>query len=111
MEKTVPGRRDREGSRKGIILLISVLSMAPPLSTDMYLPALPHMSESFDASTGVINLTMVAFFFFESGSVCRIQSGVRLLGKHLYADRSQSISGSGRRRHDGSFHRLGKRLL
>ena len=64
MEKTVPGRRDREGSRKGIILLISVLSMAPPLSTDMYLPALPHMSESFDASTGVINLTLVAFFFF-----------------------------------------------
>ncbi len=57
------GRRVRRG-QKGMILLISVLSMTPPLSTDMYLPALPHMTESFDASTGVINLTLVAFFFF-----------------------------------------------
>lgn len=58
------GDTKRGLGKRGLIFLISVLAMTPPLSTDMYLPALPHMSETFDASTGVINLTLVAFFFF-----------------------------------------------
>ena len=48
--------------KAGTIALITVLGMAPPLSTDMYLPSLPKMAEYFHAPAALVNLTMVAFF-------------------------------------------------
>lgn len=48
----------------GLIFLIAVMNMAPPLSIDMYLPALPNMTDYFSASAGVVNITLVGFFFF-----------------------------------------------
>ncbi len=48
--------------KAGTIALITVLGMAPPLSTDMYLPSLPKMAEFFHAPAALVNLTMVAFF-------------------------------------------------
>lgn len=51
---------------KGLIILISLLSAFVPLSTDLYLPALPMMSEYFHVSQAVTNLTLIMFFVFFS---------------------------------------------
>ena len=46
----------------GLLALITVLGMTPPLSTDMYMPSLPKMADYFGAAPVVVNITMVAFF-------------------------------------------------
>lgn len=49
---------------KGLIVLIALLSAFVPLSTDLYLPALPTMSDYFGTTTERINLTLTLFFLF-----------------------------------------------
>src|SRR5512139_1449297 len=49
---------------RGLVVLIALLSAFVPLSTDMYLPALPGMSASFGVDAHSINLTLTAFFIF-----------------------------------------------
>jgi MFS transporter, DHA1 family, multidrug resistance protein len=49
---------------KGLIIFIAILSAFVPLSTDLYLPALPGMSAYFGAGPDQINLTLTAFFVF-----------------------------------------------
>ena len=49
---------------KGFIVFIAFISAFIPLSTDLYLPALPHMAENFGAAPGLVNLTLVLFFVF-----------------------------------------------
>ncbi len=51
------------GSR-GLIVLIALLSAFVPLSTDLYLPALPSMGAYFNAPVNQINLTLSTFFVF-----------------------------------------------
>jgi len=51
---------------KGLIALIALLSAFVPLSTDLYLPALPGMGEYFHVSPDLINLTLIGFFVFYS---------------------------------------------
>jgi len=51
---------------RGLILLIAVLSAFVPLSTDLYLPALPGMSEYFGVTVDLTNLTLILFFVFFS---------------------------------------------
>lgn len=53
------------GSR-GLIALIVVLSAFVPLSTDLYLPALPGMSGYFNVPADLTNLTLILFFLFFS---------------------------------------------
>ena len=48
--------------KAGLLALITVLGMAPPLSTDMYMPSLPKMADYFGAAPVIVNMTMVAFF-------------------------------------------------
>ncbi len=48
----------------GLVILIALLSAFVPLSTDLYLPALPGMSVFFGVSADMINLTLTAFFIF-----------------------------------------------
>lgn len=48
--------------KAGLIALVTVLGMTPPLSTDMYMPSLPKMAEYFHAAPVLVNMTMVAFF-------------------------------------------------
>lgn len=48
----------------GLLAFVAVLGMAPPLSTDMYMPSLPVMAEEFNSSTMLVNLTLVVFFLF-----------------------------------------------
>lgn len=52
---------------KGLLVLIAFLSAFIPLSTDLYLPALPRMAENFMAAPSLINLTLILFFIFYAG--------------------------------------------
>ncbi|MBL8096662.1 MAG: MFS transporter, partial [Anaerolineales bacterium] len=56
-----PPQQKYLGSR-GLIALLALLSAFVPLSTDMYLPALPTMSRNLQAPIEQINLTLTAFF-------------------------------------------------
>jgi len=47
---------------RGLIALIALLSAFVPLSTDIYLPALPGMGSFFGVSADLTNLTLVLFF-------------------------------------------------
>jgi len=49
---------------KGFIIFIAFLSAFIPLSTDIYLPALPKMVQSFNTSASLVNLTLIFFFIF-----------------------------------------------
>ena len=48
----------------GFIIFIGFLSAFVPLSTDLYLPALPKMVNTFHTSEGILNLTITIFFIF-----------------------------------------------
>ena len=48
----------------GLIALITILSMIPPLSTDLYMPALPEMTTYFQTSSTLMSMTMTIFFVF-----------------------------------------------
>ena len=49
---------------KGLLFFLILSNMFVPFSTDMYLPALPAMSDYFNSGLSVTNLTLSAFFFF-----------------------------------------------
>ncbi len=49
---------------RGLVVLIAFLSAFIPLSTDLYLPALPGMTENLNSSASLINLTLILFFVF-----------------------------------------------
>jgi DHA1 family bicyclomycin/chloramphenicol resistance-like MFS transporter len=61
-------RQKHLGSR-GLIALIALLSAFVPLSTDLYLPALPTMSKNLQAPVEQINLTLSAFFVLYSAGM------------------------------------------
>jgi DHA1 family bicyclomycin/chloramphenicol resistance-like MFS transporter len=44
------------------LFLLILLAAFPPLSTDMYLPALPSLAQTWHTSEAAINLTLVGFF-------------------------------------------------
>lgn len=51
-------------------MLISLLSAFVPLSTDLYLPALPGMADYFGVSSEIANLTLTMFFLsFGAGTL------------------------------------------
>ncbi|PZX14626.1 Bcr/CflA family efflux MFS transporter [Celeribacter halophilus] len=47
--------------RRGTLTLLIVLGAFPPLTMDLYLPALPHMADTFATSHAMINLTLGAY--------------------------------------------------
>ncbi len=49
---------------KGFVLFIGFLSAFVPMSTDLYLPALPSMLNTFHTTSQVLNLTITFFFVF-----------------------------------------------
>ena len=61
MEQT--GKQKYLGAN-GLVILIALLSAFVPLSTDLYLPALPGMGVYFGVNADQINLTLTAFFVF-----------------------------------------------
>lgn len=50
--------------KSGLMFFITIMNMFIPLSTDLYLPALPTMSTVLGVSAALTNLTLVSFFFF-----------------------------------------------
>ena len=52
--------------RKGALAFIALISAFPPLSTVLYLPALPQMVEALDTTQTSVNLTLSMFFLFFS---------------------------------------------
>lgn len=50
-------------SVSAMIAYIAFINMFVPLSTDVYMPALPDMSEYFSASEFLVSLTLTIFFF------------------------------------------------
>lgn len=51
---------------KGLIAFIALMNAFIPLSTDLYLPALPTMSSYFSSNSAITNLTLSSFFLFYS---------------------------------------------
>jgi len=61
-------QRQKYLGAKGLIGLIAFLSAFVPLSTDIYLPALPGMAKYFGVPATMTNLTLILFFvFFAAG--------------------------------------------
>lgn len=73
--KTEPGKgtatviRQKYLGEKGSIGLIVLLSAFVPLSTDLYLPALPGMVDYFGVPVMLVNLTLILFFIFFSAGM------------------------------------------
>jgi MFS transporter, DHA1 family, multidrug resistance protein len=61
-----PVSRQKYLGSRGLIALIALLSAFVPLSTDLYLPALPTMSKNLGAPVEQINFTLSAFFILYS---------------------------------------------
>ena len=72
MTKTVSGTSEeaqdnpKQLSDKMMMLLVALIAAFPALSTDLYLPALPSMSEQLNCSVAMVNLSLVVFFIFVS---------------------------------------------
>ena len=56
--------RQKHLGGKGFLVMLALISSFPPLSTDLYLPALPKMMEILGASQSKVNLTLSQFFIF-----------------------------------------------
>jgi len=70
MSAPSPANRQKYLGEKGLIALITFLSAFVPLSTDLYLPALPGMALYFNVSTDLVNSTLILFFvFFAAGTL------------------------------------------
>jgi MFS transporter, DHA1 family, multidrug resistance protein len=54
--------RQKYLGRRGLIAFLAALSAFPALSTDLYLPALPGMTEYFHVREVLTNLTLILFF-------------------------------------------------
>jgi DHA1 family bicyclomycin/chloramphenicol resistance-like MFS transporter len=61
-------KNPKQLSDKMIMLLVALLASFPALSTDLYLPALPSMSEQLNCSVALVNLSLIVFFILISTS-------------------------------------------
>ena len=72
MENTEPAtpetnrKHPKQLSDGMIMVLVAATASFPPLSTDLYLPALPTMSEQLKCSEPLVNLSLIVFFVFLS---------------------------------------------
>jgi len=51
----------RAAPRPALLVVLTGLVAVGPVSTDLYLPSLPRMTEAFDTSVGAVQLTLSAF--------------------------------------------------
>jgi DHA1 family bicyclomycin/chloramphenicol resistance-like MFS transporter len=61
--------RQKRLGRKGLVVFLALLSAFVPLSTDLYLPALPGMTQYFHVPEYQTNLTLILFFVFYSAAI------------------------------------------
>ncbi|AGK99386.1 multidrug effflux MFS transporter [Clostridium pasteurianum] len=62
-------KRQKYLGDRGFVVFIAFLGAFVPLSTDLYLPALPSMVESFHTNIALLNLTLILFFIFYAGGM------------------------------------------
>ncbi|WP_415228133.1 multidrug effflux MFS transporter [Psychromonas sp.] len=48
--------------KRGTLLFLVLISAFPPLTTDIYLPAMPHMVETFATNQSMVNMTLTIYF-------------------------------------------------
>jgi len=48
--------------KKGTLLFLVLISAFPPLTTDLYLPAMPQMVENFSTTQAMVNMTLTVYF-------------------------------------------------
>lgn len=72
IETEVGTKNDRQIylGNKGLIAYLAIMNMFVPLSTDMYLPALPQMNDYFSSNSAITNMTLSAFLFFMHLGYC-----------------------------------------
>jgi DHA1 family bicyclomycin/chloramphenicol resistance-like MFS transporter len=63
-KQEIPVNTQKHLGDKGFIIFIAFLGAFIPLSTDIYLPALPRMVDSLHTTASMVNLTLVFFFIF-----------------------------------------------
>lgn len=66
MAKEIISRRQKIIGLKGLILLIVLIYMIMAISTDLYIPALPLLTQVFEAPRALVNMTMSMFYLFMS---------------------------------------------
>ena len=66
IEKTQDNPKQLSGFM--IMVFVALIASFPPLSTDLYLPALPTMSQQLNCSVWEVNLSIVVFFIFVSAT-------------------------------------------
>ncbi|MBU1054007.1 MAG: multidrug effflux MFS transporter [Proteobacteria bacterium] len=64
MKNTVVPGKQKYLKGKGMLVMLAFISVFPPISTDLYLPALPQMMEVLKTSQVLVNLTLSLFFVF-----------------------------------------------
>lgn len=62
--KNSTSRKQKHIGLIGIVALVTLVNMIIPLSTDLYLPAMPSMTVVFQTSQALINMTLSLFFLF-----------------------------------------------
>lgn len=63
------GQGQKYLGKRGLVVLVALLGAFVPLSTDLYLPALPGMAALFGVSADRVNLTLILFFVFFGAGV------------------------------------------
>ncbi len=63
-----PQNNPKQLSDRMIILLVALIAAFPALSTDLYLPALPSMTEQLNCSVAWVTASLIVFFIFLSTS-------------------------------------------
>lgn len=64
MQQAINLKAQKKLGEKGLIFFIIFLSLVIPLSTDIYLPALPKMAVIFNDTKGLVSYTLIGFFIF-----------------------------------------------
>ena len=57
-------QRQKKIGNSGTLVFLALISAFPPLSTDLYIPAMPQMVEMLGTSHSKVNLTLSLFFVF-----------------------------------------------
>ena len=73
------------GRTAGLVAVLSALTAIAPLTTDMYVPALPSMGDAPNAGSTSIQLTLTSFLVGLFGESSSLPMAVVMLGAILLA--------------------------